>query len=156
MDQSLDVGAFGQVLASARGALMGPAYLDVWDQFRAGFHAEVLPKAAQELVRSTSRPRQELLLGYWRLALDGGADEFVASAHEAARVIGASGTPYVHVAGAEPGSAYRAWLAGTLPQARIEVWPASGHFPHLAHPRRFARLLAETATWTPGVERLAA
>jgi pimeloyl-ACP methyl ester carboxylesterase len=34
-----------------------------------------------------------------------------------------------------------------LPQASVTVWPANGHFPHLAHPRRFAECLAATARW---------
>jgi DNA-binding CsgD family transcriptional regulator len=43
---------------------------------------------------------------------------------------------------------YRNWLNQVLPQATITVWPASGHFPHLAHPRRFAECLAATAGWS--------
>ena len=35
-----------------------------------------------------------------------------------------------------------AWLEANLPDARTLVWPGSGHFPHLAHPRAFAELLA--------------
>jgi pimeloyl-ACP methyl ester carboxylesterase len=35
-----------------------------------------------------------------------------------------------------------------MPGTRTEVWPHSGHFPHLAHPHRFAQLLAATAVGT--------
>ena len=51
---------------------------------------------------------------------------------------------------AEPrfaGLAGRNWLNHVLPQATVTVWPASGHFPHLADPRRFAGCLAATARW---------
>ena len=29
----------------------------------------------------------------------------------------------------------------------LELWPGSGHFPHLAHPASFTRLLAATGHW---------
>jgi pimeloyl-ACP methyl ester carboxylesterase len=38
-----------------------------------------------------------------------------------------------------------AWFRHALPQAATEVWAGSGHFPHLAHPARFAERLAATA-----------
>jgi pimeloyl-ACP methyl ester carboxylesterase len=41
----------------------------------------------------------------------------------------------------------RARVATALPHATVEVWAGSGHFPHLAHPHRFAgRLAAMTAS----------
>ena len=58
-----------------------------------------------------------------------------------------SGVPYVAVVGENPSSEDVAWLRENLPGARTVVWPNSGHFPHIAHPRRFAELLAETGTW---------
>jgi pimeloyl-ACP methyl ester carboxylesterase len=39
-------------------------------------------------------------------------------------------------------------MQANLPAARTLVWPGSGHFPHVAHPHRFAELLAETGAWT--------
>ena len=40
----------------------------------------------------------------------------------------------------------RGWRRTFRPRARHEAWPRQqGHFPHLAHPRRFAALLRETA-----------
>ena len=55
--------------------------------------------------------------------------------------------PYLFVAGHEVEPEYADWLNRVLPQARITVWPGSGHFPHLAYPERFARCLAATAGW---------
>jgi pimeloyl-ACP methyl ester carboxylesterase len=55
--------------------------------------------------------------------------------------------PYRYIAGDEPPPGYRQWLGQQLPAATIEVWPGSGHFPHLAQPGRFAELLAATARW---------
>jgi predicted ester cyclase len=39
------------------------------------------------------------------------------------------------------------WLHGMMPRIEIEVWPDTGHFPHLAYPGRFAERLAATAGW---------
>jgi len=46
-----------------------------------------------------------------------------------------------------PGPEYLEWLNRELPQAGVEIWPGSGHFPHLAQPFRFAELLAATSSW---------
>jgi pimeloyl-ACP methyl ester carboxylesterase len=51
------------------------------------------------------------------------------------------------VAGEAPPDGYVRWLRDALPRMTFEVWPRSGHFPHLAHPARFAATLDETANW---------
>jgi pimeloyl-ACP methyl ester carboxylesterase len=66
--------------------------------------------------------------------------------------IRASGLPFVAVVGHEPSAEDADWIRLNMPGSRTEVWPDSGHFPHLAHPRRFATLLAETGTWAMGNE----
>ena len=50
----------------------------------------------------------------------------------------ASGVPYLHLAGNDLDRDYRQWLSSRLPAATVEVWPRTGHFPHLADPRRLA------------------
>ena len=64
------------------------------------------------------------------------------------RAVHAPGVPFVAVAGRVPSPLETAWLEANFPEARSVIWPGSGHFPHLAHPRRFAELLVETATWS--------
>jgi len=54
---------------------------------------------------------------------------------------------YLFVAGHGVEPEYQAWLERVLPQTALMAWPASGHFPHLAHPRRFAECPAATAWW---------
>jgi pimeloyl-ACP methyl ester carboxylesterase len=66
--------------------------------------------------------------------------------HEAA-ALRASGMPYLYIAGGDLDPGYRQWLGVRLPPATVEVWPRTGHFPHLADPQRFARRLAGTAQW---------
>ena len=66
-------------------------------------------------------------------------------------VLRASGRPYSVIAGDGFGPEDEHWLLERLPQATVERWPATGHFPFLAHPRRFAERLAATAGWTSAV-----
>ncbi len=54
---------------------------------------------------------------------------------------------HLFVAGHELEPGHRAWFREQLPQVSIAAWPGSGHFPHLAHPGRFARCMARTGQW---------
>lgn len=91
VDQWLRAEPLARLFQSLADQLRGPGFQAAWEMVEASMSIGLLPKAAQELLRSARNPR--------------------------------------HV----------------LPQATITVWPASGHFPHLAHPRRFAECLAATA-----------
>jgi hypothetical protein len=62
--------------------------------------------------------------------------------------------PAPHREQVEPG--YQDWLSEVLPRACVMVWPGSGHFPQLAHPRRFAGCLAATAQWAGAYRSFAA
>ncbi len=148
VDQPLQVEAFAGFLQSIADQLRGPGFPAIWEQFVASMHVELLPASAQELVRSTSNPRQDLVLGYWREVLERPANETAERASEGLATLRAAQVPYLIVAGSEPEPDYRQWLNETLPQAVITVLPDSGHFPHLAHPDRFAECLAATAQWT--------
>jgi pimeloyl-ACP methyl ester carboxylesterase len=57
----------------------------------------------------------------------------------------AAKVPYLLILGTEPSPDTAAWIANAAPHAVVEVWAGSGHFPHLAHPARFAERLAATA-----------
>jgi pimeloyl-ACP methyl ester carboxylesterase len=46
------------------------------------------------------------------------------------------------VLGEEPDSETRTWMAQHFPEATVLALPNSGHFPHVAHPDAFARILA--------------
>jgi pimeloyl-ACP methyl ester carboxylesterase len=59
--------------------------------------------------------------------------------------VAAAKVPYLLILGTEPPPEVAAWFRNALPQAVIEVWTGSGHFPHLAHPARFAERLAAMA-----------
>ena len=127
--------------------LRRPEFSAVWQIFYESFHTDFLPADAQELVRSTCRPRQQVVLGYWLQILDTPVAALTGLITDATAALRTEGVPYVYVAGGEPAPEYRQWLGEQLPAAAIEVWPRSGHFPHLARPQQFALQLAATAQW---------
>jgi pimeloyl-ACP methyl ester carboxylesterase len=146
VDQTLDTGPFVRLLRAHAAEFDGDHLPAIWNTIAASMHAELLPAPAHDLVLKTCRPRPELLRGYWAEAMDAGNDLTARLQAELTR-LRASGVPYLVATGAEPGEDYRRRLLKVLPQARLQVWPGSGHFPHLAHPERFAELLAATAAW---------
>ena len=118
-----------------------------WRLFEDSMHADVLPEEARKLLRPVSSVRQDVVAGYWREAMDRPADEFAADLAAAIAKVRANGTGYLFIAGHEVEPGYQDWFGQQLPQAAVEVWPGSGHFPHLAYPARFAGCLASTARW---------
>jgi pimeloyl-ACP methyl ester carboxylesterase len=147
VDQPLHVAPFAGFLQSIAEQLRGTAFPDMWGHFLASMHIEQLPPSAQELVRTTSNPRKDLVLGYWQEVLDRPVSELVELTDAGLATLRAQGVPYLFVSGDEPDDEYRTWLEERLPQVEIMVLPGSGHFPHLAHPDRFAQCLARTGGW---------
>jgi pimeloyl-ACP methyl ester carboxylesterase len=150
VDQSLQVAPFAGLVRSLAAKLRGPEFPAVWEMFAASMQIGQLSKSAQELVRSTSKPRQELVLGYWQQLLDQPTGEIVGLAAAALAALREHGIPYLVLAGSPLEPDYHRWLSEKLPQVEIEVWPGSGHFPQLASPERFAERLATTSYWTAG------
>jgi pimeloyl-ACP methyl ester carboxylesterase len=147
IDQPLETSTFAALVRSLAARLRGPEFPAVWQMFYDSLHVELLPPAAQELVRDTCRPRQQVVLGYWRMVLEEPVAEITSKIDETAAAVRSSTAPYLPIAGADPDPGYREWLGTHLPAATVDVWHGSGHFPHLADPHRFARRLAETAQW---------
>ncbi len=54
---------FAQLLQAHEATLRGPGYAALWDTMAAGMHTELLPPEAQQLLRTISDPRQDLLIG---------------------------------------------------------------------------------------------
>lgn len=153
VDQPLQVAPFAAMVQSLADKLRGPAFPAVWQMFTASMHIELLPEAAQELLRSSCQPRQDLVLAYWRELLDRPVSELTGFAAATLEAVRGAGVPYLVVAGADLEPEYEKWLSKMLPQAAITVWPASGHFPHIAHPDRFAECLAATGRTSGQTQR---
>jgi len=148
VEGTLRVGGFASLAQSLEPALRGPGFDQVWAQitdniFRLG---EVSPEV-RDFVLSTGHPRQAIVLGYWQELFERTAAELDAWTLRGVATLAELGMPYVALLGQDPSPEDLAWVHTNLPDARTLAWPKSGHFPHLAHPHRFAELLAETGRW---------
>ena len=143
VDQPPVIAPFAELLKSVEEQLRGPAFGEVWSMLFRSMNTDVLPPAARELVEARCRPDQAVVLSYWAMILERPVDEITAMVDDSARRLAASRVPYTLVAGHQLSDPDAAWIQ-RLPQAHVTVWEGSGHFPHLAHPDRFARLLAST------------
>jgi pimeloyl-ACP methyl ester carboxylesterase len=148
VDQSLRIGTFAEMVRPLEADIRGPGFTAVWATFEASMHAELLSPGAQAIVRETSRPRQDLFLGYQRELFEVPVAELEGRVHVLLAVLRAAGRPYALIAGDSVSDDDRGWLVARLPQATVEVWSGTGHFPHLAYARRFAERLAATADWS--------
>jgi pimeloyl-ACP methyl ester carboxylesterase len=99
-----------------------------------------LPAAERARLDALSSPEQEVVLGVWGPVLDSEPevlDALVASLLAGIRV------PMLSLHGTDPGSEYTGWLLGQVPTAVVELWPDSGHYPHLVDPARFVARIHE-------------
>lgn len=147
VDQPLLIAPFADLVHSLEDRLRGPDFAELWQMFEASLHAELLSPEAQAIVRTTSNPRQDLVLGYWSDAIERPVAELNAMVESMLAKLRDEHLPYVIVAGGPLGPTYDTWLKTALPEAQVIVWPNSGHFPHLANPAGFAKVLADTANW---------
>jgi pimeloyl-ACP methyl ester carboxylesterase len=148
VEGTLRVGAFAGMAQAMEPMLRGPGFREAWDRITARvFGLDEVDPEVRDVVVATSRPRQEIVLGYWRELFERKPQELDAMVAQGAASIRASGLPYVAIVGHDPSPEDADWIRSNMPDTRTEVWPHSGHFPHLAHPRRFAEILAETRTW---------
>jgi pimeloyl-ACP methyl ester carboxylesterase len=110
---------------------------------------ELLPAADRALLRAGDRPGDDsmrrLVLSYQSDLLHRPLEEVLRERDEGLDRLRAADVPYLtlHPCPTDPGDT--AWLHERLPQAEIVVWPVGHHFPHLAHPARFAALLTGLA-----------
>jgi pimeloyl-ACP methyl ester carboxylesterase len=147
VDQTLHTAPFLQALKARSEQITGPGFPALWQQLLAGMQIELLPPAARQLVRSTSRPRQRVVAGYWQQALEQPLEQLDQLISETLVATRRDDRPYLIVAGSRPTPDYENWLSAALPQATIVVIDRGGHFPHLADPDQFAEHLAATGSW---------
>jgi len=144
VDAVLDTNAFSARLRALEPQLRNGGIPAIWDELFASLHAERSGPAGEAMLRATSRPRPDVMLGYWEpvLAPPPTAENAIAAAIASLR---AHATPYTLVFGEEPDAATRTWMAEHFPEANVIALPNSGHFPHVAHPDEFARVLSSAA-----------
>lgn len=136
---------------SVAAEIRGSGFATAWRLFEDSMHIGMLPENGRRLLRPVSAVRQEVVAGYWRMPFDWPEEQLAAFFDATVAKLRANQVSYLFVAGHEVEIGYLHWLSAQLPQAAVQVLPDSGHFPHLAHPERFAEFLAATARWATPV-----
>ena len=141
--------AFAQLLRSLGPELAGDRFAEAWAIYQDSWHMELLPAADRALLRSGDRPGddtlRELVLRYHSDLLERPLRESARAHDMELGRLRAARTPYITLHCCPVGRVDRGWLHERLPQAEILVWPVGHHFPHLAHPARFAALITGLA-----------
>src|SRR5262249_9119752 len=130
-------------LRSLAPQLTGVGFDQAWEHFRASWHLDLLTGAQRRHLHE--RASRELVLRYQADLLERPLDEVVRWRDDGLRRIRDAGTPSVTLHGSPVDREEAAFLAQHLPQAESVVWPVGHHFPHVAEPARFARLVARIA-----------
>lgn len=92
-----------------------------------------LPASERARLDALASPEQDVVLGVWDAVFDSTAEELDALAAE---LLSGIRVPYLAIHGSDPGTEYVEWLLALIGNARVEVWPDSGHYPHLVDPAR--------------------
>ena len=145
VEGAMRVGAFAGMVQSLEPVLRGPGFDDAWGRISANvFRLDKVAPDVRDFVLTTTKARQEIVLGYWQDLFEMTPSQLDALVIGGAAALRKSGVPYLMIVGEELSREDATFMQEILPDALKEVWPNSGHFPHLAHPKRFAKVLAET------------
>ncbi|MBC3762933.1 alpha/beta fold hydrolase [Quadrisphaera oryzae] len=134
VDQPLHLAGMQQQVQQAEGMLRGEQF----PLFVEGMFAQMsgdLDPAQKARLDGIRRPRQDVVLGTWRVLLEGSPEELSALVDELTEV--PADVPYLVITGLDAGPEYAAWLRQAVPHAVQEVWQPPTHYPHLADPARF-------------------
>ncbi len=137
------IAPFVRLIQSMIDAETGAGVAATWAMMEQSFRTDLLPSAMRLLVAESSRPDEDLILSYWHDLLHGTAEQAEQMISTEMAAVAARGVPYLLICGTQPAPELTERIdelaAGG---ATVEVWDGSGHFPHLAHPARFAQRLA--------------
>jgi len=154
VDAPVRLKPFAELLRSMRQELSGDRFAEAWAIYQDSWHMEVLRAADRALLRPGDRPGDDsmrrLVLSYESDLLDRPLAEVLRERDDVLHRVRASGIPYLALQACPVDPADAAWLRERLPHAEILVWTVGHHFPHLAHPARFAALLTELASEVAG------
>jgi pimeloyl-ACP methyl ester carboxylesterase len=134
---------FAEQLRMLRPQLEGEGFGQAWERFRESMRFDLLTDAQRAYV--PDHPSREVFLSYQADLLERPLDELIHWRDEALSRVRSSGIPYVALRANPVDPEERAFLAERLPQAEVLVWPVGHHFPHVAEPKRFGRLLTAVA-----------
>ena len=135
VDQPLALSGFKDVLAQLEPMLTGTG-----DEFQGAisaiFEQMAGPLAGAERWRvdHLRDADQSVVLGVWDLLLHSSVDDIDAVVDA---VAGAISVPYLSLHRIDPRPDYQDWLCSRIPTAEVDLWPDSGHYPHLVDQRRF-------------------
>jgi pimeloyl-ACP methyl ester carboxylesterase len=141
IDQPLYLSPFIELIQGVKADLTS-------NNFRATV-ARIIPHPANARVPErylnlvTSRPRQDVVLGYWSLLLDSTHTDIEALISATLSAITA---PYLAIHSAPVADFYRGWLRAQLQNLEIFVMPEGERFPHLTDPEGFAAVLERWLT----------
>lgn len=141
VDQPLALAAFKEQLAAVEEMLRGEGF----DMVMAGLFDQLmgpLPGEERSRISGMRTPNQDVVLGIWDPIFTKSAEELDVMVRELLNGITA---PYLAIHGTDLGEDYVAWLGSVIPHAEYEVWPDSGHYPHLLDPQRFIERLSTIA-----------
>jgi pimeloyl-ACP methyl ester carboxylesterase len=147
-DQTLRLTPFFEQIQRIGEELNSPGFPRVWRRIENSLGIDLIPEQHRKLIKQGSRPRQNIVLGYWRGALSLRPAALQDQVDQCVRSITA---PFTAIFGEDVDPDYLAWVSPTLPQCKVVVFPNTGHFPHLVAPDRFAdeiRAIVRKAAYT--------
>lgn len=143
VDQSLQLGAFKDLLDGAADALADPvAYQSVVDTMFDSMIGEQLSDEERQRIASLRRSEHDVVLGVWDVILSHPVGHVEATVDAALAPYREHPVPYLALFGIDPGQGYASWLADRVPGAEVETWGGHGHYPHLVDTDRFVDRLA--------------
>ncbi|HJQ04083.1 MAG TPA: alpha/beta hydrolase [Nocardioides sp.] len=140
VDQPLVVGPFAGFVQQLADALHGPDFGAAFAPFEESIGVDRLPEPERTRVVGTRQVEQAVVLDHWHTPLTTPPPQMQALVDG---LLDAVTTPFLYVAAEEPPAPVREHLAAHLDDLEVVVMPpGGGHLAHLAHPDRFAEVLA--------------
>jgi pimeloyl-ACP methyl ester carboxylesterase len=133
IDQPLYISPFIDLIQGEKSALTSNNFRATVDRIVPNPANARVPARYLNLVNS--RPRQDVVLGYWRILLESTPAEIEALISTKLRAVTA---PYLAIHSAPVADFYRGWLTAHLENLEIFVMPEGDRFPHLTDPKGFA------------------
>jgi pimeloyl-ACP methyl ester carboxylesterase len=144
VDQTLRLDTFKEQLAAVEPALRDPeSFPAVMEGMFGELSGPAMETAERARLGAIRQADQAVVLGIWGLLFERSAEEIGQTIDAVMAGYGSASIPYLALFGIDPGDGYATWLGERIPSATVELWAASGHYPHLVHPDRFVARLRD-------------